>query len=457
MPVGLSTMKKMMKNKIYVILCLLTLGLFVLITVQEQTHFIEVKPLNGVLYEPEKKPIAIAYMIDGSYQQSLETYLRYNFGFRELFIKSYNQYIWDFYHKTLNYTICIGKDNWLYGLDEVVNYYQSSVYSYTQSCAEMQHKCDLEAQRLYKVQHILDEYGNFIFLSMLPTKTFLYPEYMPENPGLTMPPFHAYQYYPKLFDSLGVNYINVMEIFQDWKDKVDFPLYPKTGKHWSYIASGYAFDTIERYIEHEGHMNLRNYKMGGKYRGETEYPDNDLESLMNLWRPIRPNQNYYATPVLDDDSTAFKPTIIVVGDSYFWNLTRSVPLGFVFSNYYYWYYNSSVYYNPKYDHTSDADMLYEILNAKVIDLSYSPEQLYVFSNDFLSKALLYLTHDDAEIDSTVATIAATVEKETEDERMEEARKTLFSEPERYFPDLATDSVPVTRNSRIPEILAARPF
>ena len=110
-----------------------------------------------------------------------------------------------------------------------------------------------------------------------------------------------------------------------------------------------------------------------------------------------------------------------------------------------------------YDHTSKADILYEILNAKIIDLSYSPEQLYVFSNDFLPKALLYLTHDDAEIDSTMAAIAATVEKETEDERMEEARKTLFSTPERYFPDLATDSVPVTRNSRIPEILAARPF
>ena len=125
--------------------------------------------------------------------------------------------------------------------------------------------------------------------------------------------------------------------------------------------------------------------------------------------------------------------------------------------YYYWYYNSSVYYNTKYDHTDDADLLYELLNADIIDLSYSPEQLYVFSNGFLPKALLYLTHDDAEIDSTVVAIAATVEKDTEAERMEEAKQRLFSEPEQYFPDLATDSVPVTRNSRIPEVLAARPF
>ena len=51
MPVGLSTMKKMMKNKIYVILCLLTLGLFVLIFIQERSHFIKLQPLNGVYYE----------------------------------------------------------------------------------------------------------------------------------------------------------------------------------------------------------------------------------------------------------------------------------------------------------------------------------------------------------------------------------------------------------------------
>ena len=457
MPVGLSTMKKTMKNKISAILCVLTLCLFVLINVQEQTHFIKVKPLNGVLYQPEKKPAVIANMIDGSYQQSLETYLRFNFGFRELFIRSYNQYIWDFYHKTLNYTIVIGKDNWLYGLDDVINYYQSSVYSYTQNCAEMQRQCDLEALRLHKVQHILDEYGNFIFVSMLPSKTFVYPEHMSENPGLSLEPFHAYQYYPKLFDSLGVNYINVLEIFHNWKVKVDYPLYPKTGKHWTYIASAHAFDTIVRYIEHKGNMNIPNFTVSEKYEDETVYPDNDLESLLNLWRPIKPNQNYYALTQLDDDTTAIKPNFLIIGDSYFWNLTQSVPLGLIFNCYYYWYYNSSVYYNTKYDHTDDADLLYELLNADIIDLSYSPEQLYVFSNGFLPKALLYLTHDDAEIDSTLNAIAASIGSDNEAERMKEAKKLLFESPESYFPDLAGDGIPATRNSRIPSILESRQF
>lgn len=457
MPVGLLTMKKTMKNKIYAILCLLTLGLFVLMFVQERTHCFKLKPLNGVYYETVAKPLSLNYLRDGSYQSNLETHLRFTFGFREWFIKTYNQYLWDFYHKKLNYTIFVGKDDWLYGRDEVVSFYQSGMYEYTDDPAEMKQQFDREALRLYKVQNIMQEYGNFVFVTMLPSKSLVFPEFMPENPGLSLEPFHAYQYYPNLFDNLGINYINVLEIFKNWKGKVNYPLYPKTGKHWTYIASAHAFDTIVRYIEHKGDMNMRNYTVGEKYEDETVYPDNDLESLLNLWRPIKPNQNYYAVTQLDDDTTAIRPNFLIIGDSYFWNLTQSVPLGLIFNSYQYWYYNSAVYYSPKIEHTNQADILYELLNTQIIDLSYSPEQLYVFSNGFLSKALLYLTHDDAEIDSTLNAIATNIENDNETVRMEEAKKLLFENPETYFPDLAGDGIPATRNSRIPSILETRPF
>lgn len=441
-----------MKKVIATILCILTLCGFLLMFVQQKTHFIKVQPLNGVYYQPNLKVLSLNNLRDGSYQKHLEEYLRYSFGFREIFIRTYNQYLWDFYHKKLNYTIYVGKDNWLFGRDEVINFYQSRMYAYTDSRAEMKRQFDKEAMRLYKVQHILDEYGTFIFVSLLPSKSLVYPDYMPENPGLTREPFHAYKYYPHVFDSLGINYINVLKIFRDWKWEVDYPLYPKTGKHWTYIASAHAFDTIERYIESKGNMNLRNFIVSPKFRDKTVYPDNDLEALLNLWRPIKPNQNYYATTLIDNDSTAISPRFIVIGDSYFWNLVSSVPMGVIFKNYSYWYYNSTVHFHPHYNHTSEMDILYEILKAKVIDLSYSPEQLYVFSNGFLSKALLYLTHDDADINNMLTAIADTVKNDNADQRMEEAKKALFAEPERYFTDLASDEIPTTRNSRIPGIL-----
>ena len=85
-------------------------------------------------------------------------------------------------------------------------------------------------------------------------------------------------------------------------------------------------------------------------------------------------------------------------------------------------------------------------------MSYSPRQLYIFSDGFLPKALLYLTHEDHEIDSTLQALANTIENASDEEKMKAAQDSLFSSPEAFFPDLALDGVPTTRNSRIQVIL-----
>lgn len=441
-----------MKNKLAYILCFLTLGVFVMIYVQDRTHFFKFKKLNGVYYEPKETKLSINNLRSGSFQKNLEENLRYNFGFREALIPLYNQYLWDFYHKSSNYTVKVGKDDWLFGWDDVANYYQGAKYRYGDDKNVTKAHLDREASRMYKVQHILDEYGIFIFVSLLPSKAFVFPEYLPETQDTTRESFHAITYYPHLFDSLGINYINVQKIFEDQKGRVDYPLFPKTGMHWSHIAAEHAFDTTLRYIEHAGHMKLLHYTFSEPYVGEPKSPDTDLESILNLMRPIKPNTNYYADVTVVPDITASFPTFLVIGDSFFWNISGSVPLGYLFRRYQFWYYNSTVYFNDQHKHTSEVDFLDEVLHAKIINLSYSPRQLYIFSNNFLPKALLYLTHEDREIDSTLNVLAMTIEKESDEERMKAAQDSLFSSPETFFPDLGQIGIPTTRNSRIQTIL-----
>ncbi len=81
------------------------------------------------------------------------------------------------------------------------------------------------------------------------------------------------------------------------------------------------------------------------------------------------------------------------------------------------------------------NFLDEILHTDIINLFYSPRQLYVFSNDFLPKALLYLTHEEHEIDSVVHALSERIDKGTEEERLKAAQDSLFSTPESFFPDL----------------------
>ena len=166
---------------------------------------------------------------------------------------------------------------------------------------------------------------------------FVYPEQLPRNPEPPTECFHAIEYYPHLFDSLGIHYINVEKIFEEQKGKVDYPLFPKTGMHWSHLAAQHAFDTMMRYVEHTSHKKLLHYTFGEKHVEETKYPDNDLERVMNLMRPIKPNTNYYAKVQVTPDPTATRPSYLVIGDSFFWNIAESVPLSYLFSKYQYWY------------------------------------------------------------------------------------------------------------------------
>lgn len=426
-----------MKKTALNILCVLTLCIFILIFLQDKVQIFSLEKLNGVYKPNEKVELTLDNFYNGSYQNSLETDLRFDFGFRELLIRFYNQYLWDFYHKSSNYTVMVGKDNWLYGRDEIVNYYQSAMYQYTKDRDAMKRQFDLEAQRMFKVQNILQEYDIFLFVSLLPAKTFVFSEYLPENPSLSLPPFHGFQYYPGVFDSLGVNYINIEQIFENEKGKTDYQLFPKSGKHWTNVASAHAFDTILRFVEENGDMNLNNYTIGEPFECDPIFPDNDYELLLNLLRPIKGNKYYNAKILVENDEAAIKPKFIIIGDSYFWNINKIIPLKRIFSNYSYWYYNSTINFDPNHSHTSDVDILEEIFSSKIIDLSYSPEQLYVFSNNFLPKALLYLTHEDSEIDSVLNTVS---------------KEELFANPEKYFTDLATDSFPTSRNSRIQMIM-----
>ena len=140
--------------------------------------------------------------------------------------------------------------------------------------------------------------------------------------------------------------------------------------------------------------------------------------------------------MVENDETAIKPKFIIIGDSFFWNINKIIPLKRIFGSYSYWYYNSTIYFDSNHNNTSEVDILEEIFSSKIIDLSYSPEQLYVFSNNFLPKVLLYLTHEDSEIDNVLNIVS---------------KEELFANPEKYFPDLASDGIPTSRNSRISQL------
>lgn len=458
-----------MKKSTKTILFSLTAVLLFASMLQKLFNFPKLKELKGVVVEQPMPKLCFKSLCDGSFQQQTEQHLKQHFGFRPPLVRLYNQYLWDFYKKTpvSKGVLSFGKEGWLYEPWVVSEYYQNQYLNYASDVSTMTSQLSDEARRLFQLQHILEPYGTHLFVCIVPAKDLIYPEYLPENENTKFdnePKFSARFYNEDEYTRLGVNHLNLEQYFLQMKDTADFALFPQTGTHWSKYASLFAADTLIHYMEHLGGMNLKNLVIGPRELDDARDPDDDLESLLNLIRPLPKPQCYYATVTTDNDSLAVKPKMITIGDSFWWNILHQLPMQDIFSAFPYWYYNSTIYFDNAHNSVAEVNLVDEILSSDYINLFYSSTQLYKLNNDFTKQALIALCYDPEEIESINASVeqlirldAAWMEKMKEragsqnkaldDVIHNEAQWVIDNYPEKYFPAL-NDSIPSKRSKRV---------
>lgn len=356
---------------------------------QEHLNWPHVKGLAGVYEEVPLPQLTLTNYRTGAYQRDLENYLQYHYGYRPNTLRIYNQYLWDFYRKTyVKYSITEGKEGWLYEPWFVEDYYHGGTYSEHKDSLVLARDFDREAHQIKLLQDVLEQRGITLFVVQAPGKDMVYPEYLPENEDPNRPvKLMARDYYEEKFNELGINHINMEQWFLQLKDSVDFLLFPQKGTHWSNIAAIYAADSIFRYIEEKQSFRMNRLEIGEPYIGPYKKPDYDLEELYNLYRPLKKLPQHYVDVGVSRVVGSVKPKLITVGDSYYWNICRQVPMDSLFSAYPYWYYNSTIYYDPNHNTTEGLDLANEILSADAVMLIYSSVQLYKMSDGFCQKAL----------------------------------------------------------------------
>lgn len=454
----------MIKN-FHKILFISTIAVFVILLIQTLWHPINFRPLKGVTVKTEMPKLTFKSYKNNTFQSQFEKYNKENFGFREWTFRMYNQYIWSCYDKTNAFVVTEGKEGYLYEKEFVRDHYESLMYNHTDDTTVMKDLFETEALRLWKVQELLKEHDIHIFVNLIPGKDVIYPEYLPEDTYTRPDGIHAYDYYKPRFDELGINHIDNVTYFQDIKDKVDYPLFPKTGTHWSNIAATHAFDSIIRYMEVLGNKNILNVELSEMYPDKTRQPDDDLEQLLNIIFKLRPNTNYYTDVDVIPDSTAVKPKLITIGDSYFWTISYNIPLTKIFEEAPYWYYNSTIYFDKRNNSTKDINFARELMSADYIMLNYCTVQLYDLGSKFLPKALVYLCYDDEERNNKIEELinemknneewSKSIEKKAkkqnksiEDVMRDDATYMVYQQPETCFDDLKGYKLPTSRNESL---------
>lgn len=397
------------KNDFSLALFLLLMVFLFLPIVQQAFHPFKFNKLKGTVVKTEKPALSYDTYKDMSYQSQLEKYVSEQFGFREPIIRSYNQYLWMF-RKTYSQDIVIGKDKWLYGNKSVLDHFRQLSCSYAKDNEALVKRLDNQINYLKKAQRILDKRDTKLFVLICPSKDLIYPEHLPDNGNYAMGDgLRAIEYVPEAFAKNGINFLDLNAWFLQIRDTVDYPLFPKTGMHWSNVAAMHASDTLIRYMEHLTGKNMPNISVGKAYPSETVRPDDDLEKILNLIWTIKPNQNYYAEVNVVPDSTAQRLHLITIGDSYFWNIAYTMPMDSLFESYPYWYYYNTVYYDPPHNNVKQLNMVDEINKADAVMILLTTNHLYDLFGGFLNRVIKTFNPSDEVMETILADIISQIE------------------------------------------------
>lgn len=329
-----------MKKRICSILCILTLLGFTMIFVQEQWRPFQLKPLNGFTPATAFPTFNLKNFASGKYQDTLEQYSSENFGFREWAIRLYNQAAYSCFNKITNDNVVEGLNHELYlkmYLDDAMGHLLWGAYPDVETAKAAARENVEETLRLIDTLRQHDITFLFVFA---PSKTKVYPEWMPEQCHTF--DFSLQEYYIELFKEYNIPHIDFLNYFRSIKDTAAYPLYTRMGTHWAASTIPWVGDSILRKIE-----DLTQYNLPSQLVVDTNITtdyyimDNELERQMNLMfplpKPAVPNPTFVYTDTIDAD----RPGLLIIGDSYSNQLVYS-GFGKAFDHWDLWIYNKDI-------------------------------------------------------------------------------------------------------------------
>ncbi len=314
-------------------------------------------------YTPAPKPVfSDSSWFLGNYQQQLTERIKETVGFRNDFVRLYNQVDWSFFNISHASGIIAGKEGYLYYIEGIFNITGRNVFDPAFYTARVN-----EYKRLQS--YLMDQYEIPLLLILAPDKAHFYPEYIPSRFLKKQSTPTKYSSAIHALDEAKVAYLDFNGYFMKMKDTCRFKLYPKNGSHWSSYGAVIAFDSLSRYIMEKYRMKMPERILDSMVSSQVLNDDHgDLSRTMNLiWEPEHPSMDYLTYHFTRLDSTE-KPNILFIGDSFFWQWYYPGIIENNFNQFQFWYYNQGIYPESfkKYHNAYTLDLKETIANYDLI-------------------------------------------------------------------------------------------
>ncbi len=303
---------------------------------QERFQFVELEELHGKYSESPKVSFNNNNWFSGKFQLFKQDDLNENFGFRNLLVRTYNQFYFTVFNQARAKGITIGKDNYLYGTKYIVSYHGKDYVG--------EDIVKGKVNKLQKVSDTLKSKGVDLIVVLAPGKGTFYPEYFPEKDS-GKPSRTNFDEYKEQLERTSIRTLDFNTWFLQMKDTSRFKLYPKNGVHWSTYGELLVMDSIAKYLSAIRPQNkmpeirVKSIKLSTKMQGR----DDDTEKIMNLFQDLPDFEMAYPNYEIVSDSTTNPPNVLTIGDSYFWEMYNSGITKKLFKKRQFWYYNRKIY------------------------------------------------------------------------------------------------------------------
>lgn len=302
--------------------------------IQESLSLFKLEPLTGAISSPELTKFQKQEWIEGTYQQKKDEENNQTFGFRSTFIRVHNQINFSLFKKVSAKGVIVGLNNCLYE-ENYITAWNGSDYLGDE-------KIDSLSTKLTFINQALKRQGKQLLILLAPGKGTFYPEYIPMKYRISTSKKTNYKEIANDLQEKGLNYIDFNKYFKDLKPKSPYILYPMHGIHWSGYGMCLAIDTILKRIE-----QIRGTKINKCYWDtikfdKPRYSDNDIETGLNLLLSLNKEKLAYPNIKYQNSSDAEKPSILTIGDSFYWGLLN-LHFQDPFSKSSFWYYNREAY------------------------------------------------------------------------------------------------------------------
>lgn len=410
------------KKYAHPILYMLMIIVLSLPLLQYYFRLIPVQPLDGAFTLQEKPAITVKTWLSGDFQDKYVKHIEDHIGFREIFIRLYNQLNYSVFHLANSPGCVVGKDNQLFLRSYIEEYlgmdFMGGKY------------IDNKVKKLKFLQDYFFLKGKTLFLVFAPGKASFYPEKLPPSYEVYPKQLSNRDFYIKKCNEMHINFIDLNTYFRQLKNTSPYLLYPQNGVHWTSWGMYLGMDSIIHYIEKKRGIDLPELVVDCvKVSDSVVPPDNDVELNMNLVCPIPQPPLPHPEFSFVGGNDVSRPKVLVIADSYYWQVYGA----YIHSNEFrfggFWFYFKTAYNDQSWQGVpvDSLDVRKFLMDQDVIIIMGTEATMHLFPYGFADKVyeLINPTGEETKIRDYIRKIKNDLEwLESTKEKAEKNNQTL---------------------------------